>query len=176
MDNNWNNLKVVQLQYLGNGKWTVSHENASSSAPPYPQVTLTNQAGPYLLHFKIVDPSQTITFNKDDPIWVQLGSDPHSHIFDPQIIAVELSQNGQDLFVLDKNDNKPVQPHDYMLHYILNTSAGRIDPIIDNGGHSRGPLSATAYLPYVGVGLVIGLLIGLAIAWWGRRRTSSPMM
>jgi len=189
----WPNLQEVTVQPLTGGsgnKWNVGHKGHSSSDPKdYPHVNLPLDSGPFLIHFVITNPGNSVTFDTADPIWIQPGSKPNSHIVDPQIVAVVPSADGKELFVLDKNDNYPPPSPPQALYYKLNTKGhGPVDPIIDNGGTTRPPppppppgLNANVGSPgeavarqgidwpYLITGLVIGLIIGLALAWLRRK-------
>ncbi len=192
----WPNLQEVTIQPLAGGsgnKWNVGHKGHSSSDPKdYPHVNLPTDGGPYLIHFVISNPGNSVRFVQNDPVWVQPNSKPGTHVIDPQIAAVVVSSDGKELFVLDKNDN---YPSPQSLYYQLNTTGhGSVDPIIDNGGTTRPPppppppppqqgtgeLQAGAPAPghqggidwpCLVIGLVIGLIIGLALCWWRRKST-----
>ena len=131
-----NNVQEVTLDPLNGGpgnNWTVNHGGHSGSSPStYPHVSLPLNTGPWIIHFKIDNPGNNITFAAD-PVWVQQGSKPTSKTLDSQIIGVVASTDGKDLFVLDKNDNPNAQTLYYSLQF---NGHGKLDPILDNGGHS----------------------------------------
>jgi hypothetical protein len=173
------NIQDVVLDPLAGGpgkNWKVTHGGQSGSSPgSYPHVSLTPDSGPWLIHFKINDPGNSVTFAAD-PIWVQQGSKPGSHAMDPQITAVIASADGKELFVLDKNDNPSSQTLYYSMQF---NKHGQLDPIIDNGGHTVvGPRPTTGMatnsvtLQYTVLGLVIvaAFVVGAVVGWLVRRR------
>lgn len=155
-----NNVQEVQLTPLAGGpghNWTVGHNGKSGSDPStYPVVSLPAKGGPYLIHFTIQGPN-SIKFAAD-PIAVQAGSKPTGSGLDAQIVAVQPSADGRELFVVDKNSGNGTQ-----LFYKLNfTGHGTLDPIIDNGGGNFTDLSAVELL--VGASLLLAVFaIGLFI-------------
>jgi hypothetical protein len=171
------NVQEVTLEPLTGGpghNWKVDHGGHSGSDPTtYPVITLPPGSGPWLIHFTIQNQGNSITFGPD-PVWVQPGSKPNSHIIDPQINAVyPPGGGGKELFVLDKNDN----PAQQTLYYSLQFSGhGQVDPIIQNGGHPMvGPYPTatnTVTLSYamLGVALVVTLIVGALVGrMMGRR-------
>jgi len=171
-----NNVQEVTLDPLNGGpgnNWTVNHGGHSGSSPStYPHVSLPMNTGPWIIHFKIDNPGNNITFAAD-PVWVQQNSKPTSHTIDSQIIGVAASSDGKDLFVLDKNDN----PHAQTLYYSLQFNGqGKLDPILDNGGHSifsPYPTAANSVtLQYATFGLVLlaAFIVGAILGWVVRRR------
>jgi hypothetical protein len=173
------NVQEVALDPLNGGpgnNWTVHHGGQSGSTPStYPQVSLLKDSGPWIIHFKINNPGNNITFAAD-PIWVQQNSKPASHTIDSQINGIVASSDGKELFVLDKNDNPNGQTLYYSLHF---TGHGQVDPIIDNGGHSMIgaiPTTTTAAntvtLQYAvfGVVLLAAFIVGAIVGRLVRRR------
>lgn len=174
------NIQEVTLDPLTGGpgnNWKVTHGTHSGSTPStYPHVSLPLNSGPWIIHFKIVDPGNSITFGAD-PIWIQQNSKPSSHTIDPQINAVIASGDGKELFVLDKNDNPTGQTLYYSLQF---KKHGNLDPILDNGGHSfTGVLPGTTTmatnsvtLNYAVFGLVLlaAFIVGGIVGWVVRRR------
>src|SRR5689334_4702201 len=71
------NVQDVTLDPLNGGpgnNWTVHHGGQSGSTPStYPEISLTKDSGPWMIHFKINNPGNNITFSSD-PVWVQQNS------------------------------------------------------------------------------------------------------
>ena len=67
----WPNLQEVTIQPLAGGsgnKWNVGHKGHSSSDPKdYPHVNLPTDGGPYLIHFVINNPGNSVRFVQNDP-------------------------------------------------------------------------------------------------------------
>ena len=170
------NVQEVALDPLAGGPghdWKINHGGQSGSDPAhFPHISLDPGSGPWLIHFTINNPGNSIKFAGQDPIWVQANTKPAASTLDPQIVAVLPSADGKELFVLDKNDNPNAQTLYYSLQF---TGHGKVDPIIDNGGHPVvGPRPGTASsitLTYVNLGLMLvaALIIGLALGRLIRR-------
>ena len=152
--------------------WKMNHKGQSGSDPgSYPHISLAPDSGPWLIHFTINNPGSSIKFAAD-PIWVQPNSKPTGPIIDSQIVAKAVSSDGKELFVLDKNDNPNAQALYYRLQF---TGHGKLDPIIDNGGHPYvgprpGAGSITLAYPNLALVLLGAFVIGLALGWLIRRR------
>lgn len=164
-----NNVQEVTLDPLNGGpgnNWTVNHGGHSGSTPStYPHVSLPLDSGPWIIHFKINNPGNNITFAAD-PVWVQKNSKPTNHTIDSQIIGVAASSDGKDLFVLDKNDNPTAQTLYYSLQFNGQT---KLDPILDNGGHSitgtypTATNTVTLQYAVLGLALLAALVVGVVV-------------
>jgi hypothetical protein len=111
-----------------NGTWQVSE----------PHVNLAKDSGAHVLTFDIIGNSNGITFDPQDPLWIQMGSKPNAQpqkgADNGQIAGPKILNNGKQLVIVDWND-APGQ-----LYYHMNFKGyGPLDPIIDNGGGVKPP-------------------------------------
>jgi hypothetical protein len=145
-----------------NGNWQVSE----------PHLKLAKDSGAHVLTFDIVGNSNGITFDPQDPLWIQMGSKPNTQpqkgSDNGQIGGPKILNNGKQLVIVDWND-VPGQ-----LYYHMNFKGyAPLDPIIDNGGGVKPPFMNYAnYLSYAAIALVaffLGMLVYRSIVAFRRR-------
>jgi hypothetical protein len=148
-----------------NGTWDVSE----------PHVKLAKDSGAHVLTFDIVGNSKDITFDPQDPLWIQMGSKPNAQpqkgADNGQIAGPKILNNGKQLVIVDWND-APGQ-----LYYHMNFKGyGPLDPIIDNGGGVKPPfMNFSSYVAEAVIALVafaLGMLVYRSFAAF-RRRSSA---
>jgi hypothetical protein len=171
-------VKLTPLDPPDSTNWKVSHGLSSGSDPGhYPHVKLSKDCGAQVITFDIQG-KNSITFNQNDPLWVQAGTKPNPKQKLPvgadmgQIGAWKIMNGGKQLVVLDWNDAQAT------LYYQLNVDGGHgnLEPIIDNGGGMKPPLT-TATWEYTGFAVVAlaAFAIGMLAHWaWARSRRTGP--
>lgn len=127
---NIDTVKLIPLPAGAPSPWKVIYGLGSGDTPAtYPKVDVPKDSGAHLIVFELSGNHSGITFADQNPMWVKAGSKPGPGSTDTQIAAVR-SNDGKQLFVLDKNDTAG------QFHYTLNfVGHDQLDPIIDNGGH-----------------------------------------
>jgi hypothetical protein len=111
-----------------NGTWQVSE----------PHVKLGKDSGAHVITFDIIGNSKDITFDPQDPIWIQMGTKPtappQKGADNGQIAGPVIANNGKQLMIVDWNTLPGA------LNYHMNFKGyGPLDPIIDNGGGVKPP-------------------------------------
>ena len=176
-------MQRVQLTYVtAQQKWQMSHNGQTHPPGHFPPINVP--AGDDAnFQFTISNPQGIVFAN--DPIWIQKGTVKPTGGVDTQITGI----SGQGTKTLTFDDsNADAGPLTYVLHF---NGAGRIDPIIQNGGgggvgegppppppppppegpgatggtgSSTSPPSSGLLGGFDAISLVIGLIVGFVLA------------
>ncbi|MEO8455280.1 MAG: hypothetical protein ABI454_08975 [Sphingomicrobium sp.] len=151
-----------------NGTWHVSD----------PHVKLDQNSGAHVLTFDIIGNSKDITFDPQDPLWIQMGSKPTAPPLKGadkgQIAGPIILNNGKQLVIVDWNSEAG------QLNYHMNFKGyGPLDPIIDNGGGVKPP-RPTYFSDFATLALVaaasflIGMFVHKVLFASRRARSANP--